>query len=438
MVEQPGRDHDGLQFRYGSAGDKIYDPRRRAWIATRSSTPTRSLEWLGLAESVIAPPLQHDEDASLPTGNTKLRAVDEIISRHPTLHAASKLLAQAVRYADIRPRGSHEDASPHNGLLSLGYASGLNRRTAAADSRKANLFPIIAIPGGDHGEVLCIREMRPCRQGWYDDHGSWLTTFEIDSTETIWCGSHERIQQLCFADPVEDCSTLLGLLYPNSITVFSPRASDTILSHTSARINPYPICTLELDSADGTCYTCMAFNPWYQYQIATIDGKGRWGIWMIEKSTKHSTSSHEATVHVQGVVDVALLDNSDDSGARNVPWLKVFWIGNLSTIALCSHRVIQILSFGSKGIRSKSFNFYPPTPQTSVVDVEKRPSKTDEIFVLTTSQVLWCRLQSPESFGQGDEVLSSLSVISCWDHHINADDNSLRLTLRDGDEGSIS
>jgi len=438
MTKYLSNDHEGLNFQYGSVGEKIYDPNRRAWINTRISRHENNLKWLGDAETINAPFVDRITHRNQAVDTSKLRVIAELTGSYPELQPAGGLLSQAVRYADINATSQDNAFLNSDNLLGFGYASGLNKRTNRADSRKANLFPIVAMPGGMNHEILCLREMRYCRQGWNDDKGSWFTSYEINDTETsTWQGSHESIQQLLFAEPVEDTVTNLAVMYSTSITVFAPMGRDIISSKDTSRIDPNPICILGLEDIPGPIFTSVAFNPWYQHQMATVDGNGGWKIWSIEHSKKSRQWSYHAKIHARGVLDAALLNEKNKITSSEIKWFKVVWIGDLNTVAICSRAAIELIEFNSKSAVPKCITFNKGRPSTVILDMKKRSSKEDELFVLTSEQVIWCYVDTADSFGQQEKSPRQFRIISSWDHHRSGHDESIRLTLRENQDGAL-
>lgn len=433
MTEHSANDHEGLSFRYGSVR-VIYDPEHRSWITTRVSKQDGKLRRLGNHELVVASSLKVDSIRIEASANSKSRSILELLGQFPELQPSTSLLTSAARYADIHRDDWRSEVLDSQNLLAFGCASVLSIRDKATSSRPEKLVPVIALAGGDYGEVLCLKEMRPCRQGWNDDRNSWLTSFDINhSASSNWSGSRDRIREIVFAEPFEETFTLVAVRYPTSVTILDPIIREPI-SQKSTRLDLRPICTLVLDSQELNGFASVSFNPWYQYQIATLDRNGRWKIWSVEQPNRSYHTSHEATIHAQGVVNIALRGAKNLSSSSDAGWFKVLWLGDLSTIVISSRTAIEIVNINTKPPCSTSLDFCGKKSPTIILDMKKPSSREDELFILTTTQLIFCRLGSKEPFGRQAKP-PMLKVVSSWDHHRDGSDKTLRLGFREYEDG---
>ncbi|KAJ8101910.1 RNA polymerase I-specific transcription initiation factor RRN6-like protein [Lipomyces tetrasporus] len=156
-------------------------------------------------------------------------------------------------------------------------------------------------------------------------------------------------------------------------------------------------------------FSDMAFNPWYWQQFGTVDVSGNWAICDL----------NDAQTLVKAFTSGSTNNGSDVTQRHSVQWGV-----NLNNILVSNNQTIQSFDIRAKG--SVAVAEYSARPISIIRHVSPVPEKSNEIFVLTSEDLVWMDLRMFPK-----ELLS-------WRHYRDSDDENLRCSAFTVDDCSYN
>ena len=430
-----------LDLNYGHFGEPSYDPENHEWHFPRQPGRTRELKPVGKPVRALQSPLC-GPTAHILSATDRAQNIKNLTRRYPELLPASSLLPGLAQVSEV----VNEITSSHDPTVSelLAFGEAVDRDSRGHGSKTA---PVIAVAGGAAGEAVRLVLLRNAKLGWEDSKNIRLSAFSSKGGEEgWWFGNGSPIQQLGFAESDGRPSSWLAVRNHGAISVLRPqfrRYADMLpLSHpVSARTPPSRldancILTLEIDKANGVPYSDVAFNPWYNQQIATIDQKGGWAVWDIEKIEKHAKGSRywtERKVRVGNLLD-GLPEEKKPTFRVADGWGAVLWAGDLSTILVADRRMLAVFDITGNPRRLIAPNLVSSATSEWILDVKRSSKEPTHVFVMTTFRLFWLQVAGSAGNLGDEEMAAGAKCLLSWRHFRDPEDISLSLRVADDSE----
>ena len=328
-------------------------------------------------------------------------------------------------------------------LLAIGEAVDSDNK----GHRGLKTVPIAAAAGGAAGEVVRLVLLNNVKLGWEDSKNIRLNAFSSKGGEEgWWYGNGSPVQQLVFAEAEGRPSPWLAVRYHESIAVLRPelrrnaympplvRAAS--IRNTSSRINANHIITLRIDNAHDVPYSDVTFNPWYNQQVATIDQKGSWAVWDIEKRSKQGKGTRFWNVKktrygelFDGLPEGETLGFSVADGCG-----LILWAGDPSRIIVANRRIFAVLDITDNPRRLLSPKFLSSTTSESILDVKRSSKDLTHVFVITTLSIYWLQVSGSTGTSDVEGLAVGAKCLLSWRHFRDPEDISLSLGVADHSE----
>ncbi|EER37681.1 conserved hypothetical protein [Histoplasma capsulatum H143] len=383
-------------LQYGHLGTATYLPDLQVWEFSRKIDRVPSLVLYGHVNCAFAAPepsgawsLIHnssglltnkDEDDLLKIRPELAPALD-LFRRH---EASSRAITAAVTKFD--PQVSN--------LLAVGNAINFDRR-GGYDST----VPIAALISSDSTVSIQLVELEDEEIAWPPDSDrlAKIPTFQT-RRRARWMGTAGPVQQICFAETVDEKSTWLAVRFIQSTIVFRPQRNKLSLSAhyddmdfmrenlADTRLDANPILSISVSATGGVPHAGITFNPWYQQQIAIVDRLGNWTVWDIGKQ-RHSTYWC-ADRGQSGRLYPEETPHSDESFQRDHydGWAAILWVGNVHKLLVCDRRNIALYRIDTDPVQRHTIDVDIQRESEWILDIKRSQSNLSNIFVLTTTQ----------------------------------------------------
>lgn len=428
-----------LDLNYGHFGEPSYDSENHEWHFPRQSGRTRELKPIGQPVRALQSSL-HGPAAHIQSATERARNIKDITHQYPELLPASSLLPALAQVSEIVDNVTSSHDSTMSELLAFGEAVDPDRR-----SHGSRTVPIAAVAGGDAGEGVRLVLLNNEKLGWEDSKNIRLSAFSaLGGEEGWWSANGSRIQQLVFAEAEGRPSSWLAVRYHGAISVLRPHLQRNTnmlpLAHTASihsppsRLNADHIVTLSINQANDVPYSDVAFNPWYNQQIATVDQQGGWAVWDVEMLKKQASGRKSWTIKRtrDGGSLHDLVEGETLTSSVADQWGAVLWAGGSSTIVVASRRMLAVFDITGNPRRLVAPNLLSTTTSEWILDVKRSPKDSTHVFVTTTLSIIWlevvgsARDRGPEDLAAGAKCLLS------WRHFRDPGDISLSLRVADG------
>lgn len=427
-----------LDLNYGHFGEPSYDSEKHEWHFPRQPGKGRELRPIGQPVRVFQSPL-HGHTAHIQSAIERVQNIRDLTREHPELLPASSLLPALAHVSEIVDEVTSRHDPTVSELVAFGEAADPDRR-----GHGSRTVPIVAVAGGEAGETVRLVLLNNKKLGWEDSKNIRLSAFSAEGGEEgWWSGNGSPIQQLVFAEAEGRPSSWLSVRYQGAISVLRPQLlrNDNILPLAQAasirnplsRLNGNLIVTLPINQAHGIPYSDVAFNPWYNQQIATVDQKGDWAVWDIEKMEKRAKGSKAWTatkIRGGGLLD-GLSGGETLTSTFADGWGAVLWAGDLSTIVVACRRMLAFFDITGNPRRLVAPNIISPVTSEWILDVKRSAKASTHVFVVTTSSIFWLQIaKSAEDHGSEGATEGAKCLLS-WRHFRDPEDISLRLRVAD-------
>lgn len=422
---------------FGHLGEASYDTQYHRWSFLRLTGLQRVLrpiehlqECVPPSSSVVNTSTQNRSNASLLPIKWLRREFPEI---ETGLHLRSSL-NWLIQEAD----NVHQ---PHpSKLLDVGQAIDLR-----ATSEARNL-QIIATPHGEAGEILRLLNPRATNLKWENSKGIRLRTIHpAVSEDGFWLADGGAIQQIVFGAGAEGPSSWLAVRKEVGTTILRPvyhpfpvPAADSgslRVKLPPSRLSPNAILTLSVNQTGCRPHVDVAFNPWYVRRFAVIDEGGFWSIWDIE-GQERKRRHFEPVISKSGhIYDDDSSDQLNDRIQERHEWAKILWAGNSNTLVACNRHHLAVFDLQAKPKRLPGSDIITTIKTGWILDAKRSPSKLDQIFVLTTSHLLWLEILPAD---ECTRVTSGTRILLSYRHFRDGEDDTMKLELVEDGEGMLT
>ena len=423
-----------LGLNYGHFGEPSYDSENHEWHFPRQPGRTRELKLIGQPVRALQSPLDtpavHVQSAIERTQNIK-----DLTHQYPELLPASSLLPGLAQVSEVinGVTSSHDPTTSE--LLAIGGAVDTDRR-----GHGLKTVAIAAVAGGAAGEAVRLVLLNNEKLGWEDSKNIRLSAFSSKGGEEgWWYGNGSPVQQLVFAEAEGRPSSWLAVRHHAAISVLRPelrRNADLPLlapaastRNSPSRLNAKHIVTLPIGHDYDVPYSDVAFNPWYNQQIATIDRKGFWAVWDIEKREKLAKGRRFWSV--KKTQDGRLLEGlpEEETLASNFAdgWGVVLWAGDPSTIVVANRRMFAVFDITGNPRRLLAPDLVSTTTLDWILDVKRSSKDSAHVFVTTTLSIFWLQITSSARGHDSEEMAAGAKCVLSWRHFRDPEDISLSL-----------
>lgn len=430
-----------LGLNYGHFGEPSYDSENHKWHFPRQPGRTRELKLIGqpvrALQSLVCAPTAHVQSATERTRNIK-----DLTNQYPELLPASSLLPGLAKVSEVVDDVTSSHDSARSKLLAIGEAVDSDSK-----SRGLKTLSIAAVAGGAAGEAVRLVLLTKHKLGWEGSKNIQLSTYSSKGGEEgWWYGNGSPIQQLVFAEAQGRPSSWLAVRHHGAISVLRPElqrdpsifplAQAPSIRNTPSRLNANHIVTLSIGQAHNVPFSDVAFNPWYNQQIATIDQEGAWAVWDIEKVEKQAKGKRFWTVkrtRLGRLLD-GLPEGETSTSSLLDGWGAVLWAGDLSTIIVASRRMLAVFDITGSPRRLSAPNLVSTTTAEWILDVKRSPKDSTHVFVTTTCSIFWLQITSSAGAHNSEEATAGAKCLLSWCHFRDPADISLGLEVADDSE----
>ena len=432
-----------LGLNYGHFGEPSYDSENHEWHFPRQSGRTRELRLIGQPVRAFQSPLRAST-AYVQSATERARNIKDLTHQYPELLPASSLLPGLAQVSEVVDEVTSSHDPTVSELLALGEAVDSDNK----GHRGLRTVSIAAAAGGAAGEAVRLVLLNNVKLGWEDSKNIRLSAFSSKGGEEgWWYGNGSPVQQLVFAEAEGQPSSWLAVRYHRAITVLRPEllrnaympplAPAVSNRSTPSRINAKHIMTLRIDHAYDVPYSDVTFNPWYNQQIATIDQKGSWAVWDIEKRDKQAKGARFWSVKKTryGELFDGLLDDGETLNPSVADgWGLILWAGDPSKIIVASRRVFAVFDIAGNPRRLLSPKFLSSTSSEWILDVKRNSKDPTLVFVITTLSIFWLEMTSSTGTYDVEELVVGAKCLLSWRHFRDPEDTSLSLGIADHSE----
>jgi len=441
-------DHRVTDLSYGHLGKASYDIEESQWTFSNTKIEGElSVElYVNVADHFIdqriqpllpltqrVPPSFQDapkkEGVPSQVAKSQLKRLSKV---RPETFPANPITSVLAKARDT----SQAELSRSGSLLAVGRAVDVDRRSRSRRPR------ILCMPCGGAGHILQLIKPNTEKRGWGKHSAAKLSLLELGSSERgYWAGTGGSIRQIESADDENESGTWLAVRQDTVVTIFRPlygklhnsAATPARLRPTtsSSRLNPNPIATLTNESKTSENFIDVSFNPWYTRQFATVDARGHWSIWDLERQNGKDSPEHLVSGKKGDFYD----DHDPDPASKAVSndhadgWYRILWACNVNTLAVCNRRHIAVINIKSAPVRVSSAEILTGTGTEWMLDAKRSPEHFNHLFILTTSRIFWLEIVPPGEHGGDVNTSASIKVILSFRHFRDTNDETLRLTL---------
>lgn len=372
---------------------------------------------------------------------SRSRSLKKLGSTYPELAPAANLIPSFVQESEVTEELAFTNDILRSELLTFGYVP-----TVKPDTSSTGTVPVAAIVGGTGGSSVRFVRMIPQQFRW---RGNTNVTVNLITKGadfgSSWTGQDGPVQQLCFAPILKNMEAWLAIRYAATTKLvplivgsegdlISPGLSlcHRLDERLRLRGNSPASVALPIQRTGGSAHADVTFNPWIPRQYAIVDQKARWSIWDLEARPQRKELWKTVRL-ASGHLHDELAENQEENDVFNDGWGRIIWLGNHTTVLVASRSLLTAFSINKPQRRVDVGGFGSAIQRERILDLERRPSDRYQVFVLTSTRILW--LQSASSDNQaGSNTAIKIHVLLAWKHLRDPADLSLKLNVAEGGE----
>ncbi|KAK5749790.1 hypothetical protein LTS12_020150 [Elasticomyces elasticus] len=366
---------------YGHFGQAVYDPDEEAWNFQREIDYAYSLHPLGSAKIVTEPPKDGNAPVDAPVtpliaSERHKRQIKHLVERLSDVQPATALLGPLLRVSEAIESASARHDPLQGELLAIG--------TVPAEALHSTLT-LAVFPSGPTGGDMRLIQMQMQRHGWDDAKDAWIKVPTTHGMEAKWHGEGVPIQQICFAHAIEGSDAFIAARMPTQTVGFRPAVRSRGPSAWALDVN---VCfQVSIASTGAVPHADVVFNPWYTRQFGIVDQAGNWSVYELE-----GLASTKSKLVCRSGLSTGVSRPVDDG------WARIAWVGNPSTIAVCTRRQLDLYNIAGQDSNKSN----PIATITSVgsswhLALVQVPSHPAHLAVLTSTHVLLYHMKADES-----------------------------------------
>lgn len=308
---------------------------------------------------------------------------------------------------------------------------------------------------GDSTSILRVSAMAGKNFGSAERTHKHLVPPAVESV-TYWEEEHGPIQQIVFAVTKKNRKTkqstgnrqklAVRMAAKTVILKFSiDQYEDGADESRSENQGPWQNLSLEqvseipVEGDVNSEHADICFNPLNQTEIALIDRRGKWSIYEIVelnralKSKVRPIPVHQSQIHLGKMVDVADETVTNTSLCRQDGWARIAWTMDAAFLAVCTRTRLQFFHLKMGKIVPVATTM--PGETIWNLDMCVAGERSEHIFLLTSTRVLWIRLESHSTQGKVLE-LPMPSLSDSMRHFRDASDLTMQLKVVHFDAGT--
>ena len=312
-------------------------------------------------------------------------------------------------------------------------------------------MPILAVAGGEAGDILHIVQTRHSDARLADGHDLVLKTLYLqDQVQGLWTDSQGPILQVQFGQTNGEPNAWLAVRCPRATLLFRPILCESKVSvgphipllcsprnRPIFRFDPNHIATLPIQRSGGSPHVDFSFNPWNSYEMAIIDQNQNWSVWKI-RSVNMSDSAWQLHPGPSGrlTATTAHFANSEYTQLALDGWSIVKWVNEGRALLFFGRKngILFDLQNGSEQLIGLDLGLEDTSD--CILDVQQTSSSHQYLFVLTSSRVFWLRLNIEHS-GSREQPRFALQILQSWHHLRYEEAGSLRFEILDRKTSTI-
>lgn len=339
-------------LQYGHSGSIKYVDSRQSWLSnTDAGSAIRTFQTLSGPNLHLSRSREHEPFTRRSQRDyaNDARFWKELISSDPQTTAAEKPLKNIAKQLDQN--------SNYHAANGRGIANAFDTALITESGRETPaLRRIFVFPHGSAGDRLALAVGIPHRQGWKDDHDSWLQSSSPNSSSvSFWSPGIGHIRQLAFQYRANqgEADPLLLVLFENALAILKPvfrERGNPVPDWQPSLILPvgldrrdFPLCVFHLD--DEVIHA--AVHPVNQHFIAFVLYSGAPRAWRVDHS-RGSKSPTEIFALSEGLQQ----QHKAPKGAQS-PWYRIFWLETGLRFAVLSAARITIYDIEDRKISLK-------------------------------------------------------------------------------------
>ncbi|KGQ02137.1 hypothetical protein PAAG_11088 [Paracoccidioides lutzii Pb01] len=428
-------DHRTNTLHYGQLGTATYLPDLQIWEFSRKIEREPALIFYGHFKCSLpaSSAWSNIHESSAPLTSKKEEALLKV---RPELAPGLGLLSRyEVSSRAITVAATKFDPNVSN-LLAVGTAVNFNYRSCGRSA-----IPIAVLADADSATSIQLVELDEESVPWPPDGDRLCHVPTLRSRgKALWMATAGPVQQICFAETLDEKSTWLAVRFLQATIVFRPQYNKLPLSahydemdfvrggQEDTHLDANPILHVSISLTGGLPHADVTFNPWYQQQIAIVDRQGNWSVWDIGKPRQstiwRADRGPSGSLGLQGTLQ------KDEHAQRDHydGWAAVSWVGDVHKLLVCDRRTIALFRINTDPVQRHPVDVGIERESEWILDIRRSQSNLASIFVLTTTQVFWLHVNS-EGFPSSscEEENQEISVLLSWRHFRDPEDTSLRL-----------
>lgn len=204
------------------------------------------------------------------------------------------------------------------------------------------------------------------------------------------------------ADPLTARSHLMAVRTDLEVFVFK-----IAVSRKTQRIKLELVGSLQAAKHTKESFADVSFNCWNYTQFATVDIKGNWQVWQIKPGRSGTIVESGASGQIDEPTELS-------------NWKKLIWGSDVDELFFFNRSGFYKIMLNSDNKTSSTMKVYAEKKQVKILQVERCVDKCEEIFLLTSTDILWLKFDASQKL---------FSHILSWKHYLNPEDVSLRFSL---------
>lgn len=342
--------------------------------------------------------------------------------------------------------------------LALGSAAA----TGHSNNRRTRCFlTVFVTPDSPHFVQIVVSEQKKLTWWPHDDGGGNETRTVMvpvigERQRAFYIENRGQALQIAFAEAVEENSTWMALRFARSTVVLHPLHHRTASAPNYSldgriapdaefsRLDANPIVDIPVMSTGFYQHADVTFNPWYQQELAIVDTGGNWSAWDVSRVHGKTNVWRKALV-VQGALHgevqhgcsspknvSVVVTNADGASLRDHydGWARILWVANVHTYFVCDRRNLVVFRHNpdTKELSRHVVAFNFVSSSEWVLDVVRSPANLSNVFVLTTTRIVWLHISETDGENDGDQNrnLNAGPRLS-WFHFRDHEDITLKL-----------
>lgn len=238
---------------YGHFGQPVYDVQNKRWIFGRRAIKSWHYRPLGKIKRTVTgtKEVQKEETSTRrenaervgeKSGRALAKEIRLVVQGNPELQAAEDILGPLIRASEAVVAAVERYDSAVGDILAFGTAAVSDGQNRHYKTR------LLAIPGGDCGEMLRLIRLETESYGWSGQEARLMVPSPSEGIG-YWMGKGAPIQHICMPEILSqgDAGSFLAVRLSGTTMIFRPRYRATLVPPAGI----HPGCTLPPSRVDA-------------------------------------------------------------------------------------------------------------------------------------------------------------------------------------------